>query len=496
MTLQDIITSISQIEETARVDSKTVVFVQGKFNIVHPGHVRLLKFAAEQGDLLVVGISPDSDTDISVPAAMRLEALQAMNLVDEAFIMEGDVTALLRELRPNVMVKGIEYKERPNPETSVLAEFGGKLVFGSGDVKFSSLDLLRREYIETGFSSINKPRDFPARRGFGMRDLKSAVTQLAGLRVLVIGDLIVDTYINCEALGMSQEDPTIVVSPIEQSTFVGGAGIVAAHARGMGGDVSYVTICGQDDAAGFATQELDKMGVEACMFPDSTRPTTNKQRFRANGKTLLRVNHLRQLSVSSDLADKLVDAVVAKLGETDLLLFSDFNYGCLPQTVVDRICKAARKRDVMMAADSQASSQVSDISRFRGMTLVTPTEREARLALQDPESGLIVVADELRKKAQAEHLAITLGAEGVLIYGGHGTAVETDQLPAFNTIPKDVAGAGDSFFTCCTMALCAGIDIWRSSYLGSVAAGCQVSRVGNTPLSATELVMEIDYGRN
>ncbi|MEP2474943.1 MAG: adenylyltransferase/cytidyltransferase family protein, partial [Paracoccaceae bacterium] len=99
MTLQDIITSISQIEETARVDSKTVVFVQGKFNIVHPGHVRLLKFAAEQGDLLVVGISPDSDTDISVPAAMRLEALQAMNLVDEAFIMEGDVTALLRELR-------------------------------------------------------------------------------------------------------------------------------------------------------------------------------------------------------------------------------------------------------------------------------------------------------------------------------------------------------------------------------------------------------------
>lgn len=486
---------MSRAVSAARDDGQKIVFVSGKFNIVHPGHIRLLKFAAEQGDLLVVGITPDSDKDITIPAAMRLEALHAMSFVYEVFVMDDTIESVLRDLQPDIMVKGIEYKERENPETEILAEFGGSLVFGSGDVRFSSIELLRREYFETDFSSIDKPRDFPRRRNFDNFDLKDAVKRLAGLRILVIGDLIVDTYINCEALGMSQEDPTIVVSPLEQTSFVGGAGIVAAHARGLGGQVSYVTVCGADESAEFAAEHLKRMGVTSCLFPDRTRPTTNKQRFRANGKTLLRVNKLRQLSVDNALADKLVATVEERLEETDLLLFSDFNYGCLPQSVVNRISAAAEARGIMMAADSQASSQISDISRFQGMTLITPTEREARLALRDPESGLIMIAEGLRKKANAEHVVITLGAEGLLIYGGNGSEVETDRLPAFNTAPKDVAGAGDSFFTCCTMALCAGVDIWRSAYLGSIAAGCQVSRVGNTPLTVDELVTEIDYGK-
>ena len=66
------------------------------------------------------------------------------------------------------------------------------------------------------------------------------------------------------------------------------------------------------------------------------------------------------------------------------------------------------------------------------------------------------------------------------------------QLPAFNSAPRDSAGAGDSFLTCASMALCAGVDIWRSVYLGSLAAACQVSRVGNTPLTQQDLVAEID----
>ena len=67
----------------------------------------------------------------------------------------------------------------------------------------------------------------------------------------------------------------------------------------------------------------------------------------------------------------------------------------------------------------------------------------------------------------------------------------TDRLPAFNSSPKDVAGAGDSFFTCASLALCTGADIWRASYLGALAAGCQVSRVGNTPLMLADLAAEL-----
>jgi bifunctional ADP-heptose synthase (sugar kinase/adenylyltransferase) len=147
----------------------------------------------------------------------------------------------------------------------------------------------------------------------------------------------------------------------------------------------------------------------------------------------------------------------------------------------------------MMTADSQASSQLADISRFKDMKAITPTEREARLALRDPASGLAVLAQKLQVCARAENVLVTLGAEGMLIHGFQDGRYLTDRLPAFNSAPKDVAGAGDSLLACLSLALCARADIWQSSYLAALASACQVSRVGNAPLLARDLMAEIGY---
>ena len=468
-----------------------IAFVSGNFNIVHPGHLRLLQFAAECADFLVVGVTERS-SGAKLPEEMRVEGVRAISVVGYAFVLRESPEEFIAKLKPSVVVKGKEFEGRSNPEQAVIESYGGKLLFGSGEVRFSSLELLRREYLETDFTSIRKPREFPKRHGFDLRDIRDALQGFRNLRVAVIGDLIVDDYIDCDPIGMSQEDPTIVVTPIESKRFVGGAGIVAAHAQGLGAKVNYFSVAGSDEACWFAKQTLKKHGVEQTILADSSRPTTLKQRYRAEGKTLLRVSHLRQHDVSAAISNSLFDAVVQTLPQTDLLIFSDFNYGCLPQGLVDRLIELANHHGVMMVADSQASSQISDISRFRGMKLITPTEREARLAMHDPNSGLAVLAEALRKKAQADNVVITLGAEGLLIHARNSSDWITDQLPTFNSSPKDTAGAGDSFLTCAAMGLCTGLDIWRSVYLGSLAAACQVSRVGNTPLTQADLIAEID----
>ena len=179
---------------------------------------------------------------------------------------------------------------------------------------------------------------------------------------------------------------------------------------------------------------------------------------------------------------------------TDLIIFADFNYGCLPQTLVDAIVELCTAKGVPMVADSQSSSQVGDVSRFRNMLLLTPTEREARLALHDANSGLVVLAQAIQRRSGAKNVILTLGPEGVLIHANAHEAGNwlTDQLPAFETSPKDTAGAGDSFLTCVSLALLAGADIWQSAYLGSLAAACQVGRVGNLPLSVDEIEVTID----
>lgn len=471
---------------------RRIVFVSGNFNVVHPGHLRLLQFARDCGDFLVVGVNDNTSLGAKLTEAMRLDGIKAISLVDYAFILREAPETFIARLKPGVVVKGKEYESRVNPEQIVLDSYGGKLQFGSGEVRFSSIDLLRREYFETNFSSIHKPIDYAERHGFEISALAKSLEQFKALRVTVIGDLIVDEYINCDPLGMSQEDPTIVVTPIEKNRFIGGAGIVAAHAKGLGALVNYFSVAGNDEAGWFARETLKRQGVDHTILADESRPTTLKQRFRAGGKTLLRVSHLRQHDISSNLAKSLFEAVEATLPDTDLLIFSDFNYGTLPQPLVDRIVAVAAKCDLTMVADSQASSQLSDISRFKCMSLITPTEREARLALHDQTSGLAILAEALREKAKADNVVITMGSEGVLVHARNGQDWLTDQLPSFNSAPKDTAGAGDSFLTCAAMGLCSGLDIWRSAYLGSIAAACQVSRVGNTPLTQTDLLTEID----
>jgi rfaE bifunctional protein kinase chain/domain len=483
----------SEIQEIRdKAPTGRIVFVSGNFNIVHPGHLRLLKFGAEVGDFLVVGVTPDGAMNVTVPAVMRLEAIRAISLVGHAFVLPESPDVFIRRLQPHAVVKGKEYQSCQNAEESAVASYGGELLFSSGEAQFSSIHLLQREYFEANLSNIRMPIDYPERHGFRISDLKSVVSRFAGLRVLVVGDLILDEYISCDPVGMSQEDPTIVVIPIESKIFMGGAGIVAAHAHGVGAQVSFVTVLGDDDRARFAQEYLQDLGVEAHVFVDETRPTSLKQRFRAMGKTLLRINHLRQHAVSPTIVDSMLARVEDLLETTDLILFSDFNYGCLPQRIIDGITEVAAQRGVMIAADSQASSQLSDISRFKGTSLVTPTEREARLALRDTDSGLAVLAEQLQKRARAKNVIVTLGAEGLLLHAKKAGTYQTDRLPAFNTAPVDVAGAGDSFFACVSLGVCAGFDVWQCAYLGSIAAACQVSRVGNTPLTLHDLLVEID----
>jgi bifunctional ADP-heptose synthase (sugar kinase/adenylyltransferase) len=145
-----------------------------------------------------------------------------------------------------------------------------------------------------------------------------------------------------------------------------------------------------------------------------------------------------------------------------------------------------------MTADSQASSQLADVSRFKNMALLTPTEREARLALRDTVSGLPVLAAKLRDTAIAENVVITLGEGGMMVHGrSRDSEYSTDRIPALNTTPKDVAGAGDSVFTAASMALCSGADIWLASYFASIVAALQIARVGNRPINPDEILSEI-----
>lgn len=472
------------------------VLVTGNFNILHPGHLRLLKFAKECGDILIVGVQSDrlSSGDSIVPEEMRLEGIKSNSSVNEAFIFDVSISKLIAKIRPDIVVKGKEYESSFNEELVELQKYGGKLIFSSGESIFSSVDLLKNELFKKIEKDTFLPKKFMDRHGISNQDLLNAIEKFSKRKICVIGDLIIDEYITCDPLGMSQEDPTIVVTPVDSTRFIGGAGIVAAHAAGLGAKASFISVSGVDEVGRFAKSKLREYGVKTEVIFDETRPTTLKQRFRSKGKTLLRVSHLHQGPVSTEIQNLLFEAIKKHLTRRSILVFSDFNYGVLPQALVDKITAYAKEFDVMIVADSQSSSQVGDIGRFKGMDLITPTEREARIAERNYTDGLVVLAEKIRNRNEAKNVFLKLGEEGVLINTDinlDGDVWHTDRIEALNLAPRDSAGAGDSMLVAASLALACGVGIWCAACLGSIAAAIQVSRIGNTPLRAMELKNEV-----
>ena len=433
---------------------KRKVFVYGDFNILHPGHLRLLKFAKESADYLVVGVNSDltSQGNNIFDENIRLESIKATSFVDEAFLLTTSALEYIKENQPDIVVKGKEHENKENLEIEPLKEYGGKLLFTSGEIGFSSLDLLQKDFNEASYSTISHCNPYVKRHNIKKETLATIIEKFSNLDILVIGDTIIDEYITCNPIGMSQEDPTIVVSPISNNKFIGGAAIVAAHARTLGANVSYASVLGEDENHLYTKNYLEDLKICTYLYQDSTRPTTLKQRFRAHNKTLLRVNHLKQHNISKELENSIIKDLKKIITSFNLIIFSDFSYGVLTKRIITNIQKIALENDILMVADSQSSSQVGDISKFKNMSIVTPTEREIRLSLNDFESGLVVLSEKLQKKSHAKYIFTTLGSEGVMIFNSEKDKLLTDNIPALNLNAKDVSGAGATLLVCSSMS--------------------------------------------
>ncbi len=474
---------------------KKVAFVYGDFNILHPGHLRLLKFAKESADYLIVGIYSNqmAGRQNILDETVRLESIEATSFVDESFLLDTSALEYIRKNKPDIIVKGKEHENKENEEIELLESYGAKLLFTSGEIGFSSLDLLQKEFDVINNSNISHYNAYLKRHKIDNKTLTNIIDNFSDLNVLVIGDTIIDEYITCDPIGMSQEDPTIVVSPISNNKFIGGAAIVASHARTLGAQVSFISVTGEDDNYTYAHNYLSNLNISTSLYKDASRPTTLKQRFRAHNKTLLRVNHLKQHNINNQIETKILRDLKKDFSKFNLIIFSDFSYGVLTKKLITNIQRLAVENNILMVADSQSSSQIGDITKFKNVHIITPTEREIRLSLNDFESGLVVLSEKLQKKSHPKYIFTTLGSEGIMIYNSDKNNLLTDNIPALNTNAKDVSGAGDSLLTCSSMALAMGANIWQSAYLGSIAAAIQVSRIGNVPIKKEEILKELNF---
>lgn len=466
------------------------VFISGIFNVLHPGHIRMFRFASELGGRLIIGLQKKASSPINMSDDLeRLEALNSISLIDEVLLMDN-VPDLLNEIRPDIVVKGKEFKHRFNVEKELVSAWRGKLLFNSGESDLSSINYLPGGGPKDKIPFSSAYIRYVKRHALTSAQLNSSLLKVPKLRVAVVGDIILDEYVECDPVGLSREDPTIVVKPTSSQRFVGGAAIVALHASAFGCEVDFLSIAGNDERANWVKQELSNQNISHHIFVDESRPTTNKKRYRGHNKTLLRVNDYRSHSVENNIACEFIESFKSLSKRCDLVIFSDFSYGLLNKEMVNELQSIARAGNLLMAADSQTSSQRGDLSKFNSLALVTPTEVEARLAtdIMDNDVGLAEVIKEVSEQLDVENVLITLGAEGALIMDASDkNDRRLDSLPAFNKYPLDVSGAGDLLLVTITLLLKAGASIWQATLIGMIASGIHVKNVGNRPIDVVEL---------
>jgi bifunctional ADP-heptose synthase (sugar kinase/adenylyltransferase) len=198
---------------------------------------------------------------------------------------------------------------------------------------------------------------------------------------------------------------------------------------------------------------------------------------------LFRLNRFRQDGITKEIRKEIKRRFEESVGSFDAVIFADFSYGVFDVDDVNSLVSLARKQGAFVAADSQTSSQIGNLSRFKGSNLICPTEREARMEVRG-QDGLIVLSQKLLEQVEADYIFLKLGADGLLI---NGEELRTDHIPALNDNPVDVSGAGDSLLAAATLSFASGANPYVSALLGNMSAALQISRLGNTPITGSTL---------
>jgi rfaE bifunctional protein kinase chain/domain/rfaE bifunctional protein nucleotidyltransferase chain/domain len=483
----------------ARPRNQTVIMCHGVFDVVHPGHVRHLIYAKSKADLLVVSLTADRHITKGahrphVPQDLRAVNLAAFEMVDFVVIDKNDKPLEnIRTIEPDFFAKGFEYNATGMPsktaeEAEVVQSYGGELIFTPGDIVYSSSNLIN---LAPPAIKLEKLQVAMETNRVSFDDLRRALDLMAGKRVLVVGDTIVDAYTHCAMIGGQTKTPTMSVLFERQESFVGGAAIVAKHMKAAGADVTFSTVLGDDARRDFVMEDLERAGVKVRAQIDRSRPTVEKNAIVVGGYRLLKVDTLDNRSIS----DPIVEAMTADIkdGWAEAVVLSDFRHGIFNRRTIPQFI-GALPDNVLRVADSQVASRWGNIVDFKGFDLITPNEREARFALGDQDSGVRPLASFLYDTAQCRLLILKLGERGVLVCrnADHESLDSFFVLDSFVDRLVDAVGAGDALLAYSTLALLAVKNDVVSSVLGMLAAACECECDGNVPITPDDVRERID----
>jgi len=325
-----------------------------------------------------------------------------------------------------------------------------------------------------------------------IRRLERLLGEMTKVRLLVVGDVVLDEYLRGDAERVSPEAPVPVVHVQGETSVLGGAGNVVRNVVALEAECEFVSLIGQDMDGKRVCDLLEELGVDSSgVIRDPERPTTRKTRVVARGQQIVRVDRETRAPVEPRVVKQLLRTLDGRLGSVDAAVLEDYGKGLLVPSSIRKIMAACAEAQVPVSVDPKA-----ELRPFRGAALLKPNLREAENLAgvrvgENRRGELDRVAKKLRTAVGAGDIAITRGGEGMTIYeatstDASGTHVATPRQEVF-----DVQGAGDTTIAVLALARAAGANLFEAAVLANTAAGVVVEKTGTATARREEIVARL-----
>lgn len=468
-----------------RPEGQRLVLCHGDFEFLHAGLAGFLEEAAGLGDLLVVALAPDAQgpTLPGLPRfgqAERAKALAALAVVDWVAVDDQpDGAGAIRALRPAVFARGVkETGGGRDRERESAAEVGAKLA------------VIRQGASSRPAAFQNPMSAYPPEvgsflAGFSARHSPASVNRWLGsgrgLKVLVLGEAIVDEYHYVETMGKSGKEPILATRYLRTESFAGGILAVANNVAAFVDQVDMLTVLGRQDGRPdptelFIRQQLDRRVRPIFLYQDEA-PTIVKRRFVESYplQKLFEVYLLKHMEESSPLADELCNTLDAIIQDYDVVIATDYGHGMIVPQAVEILCEKAK----FLAVNTQTNADnqgYNTISKYRRADFISLSEKELRLEVRSRRRETAGIMEEVAGRLGCGTLLVTRGQVGNLLWSAREGFSSS---PSLSNRILDRVGAGDAVFSATTICVAQGAPVEVVGFIGNIVGAHAVATVGH-----------------
>jgi rfaE bifunctional protein nucleotidyltransferase chain/domain len=479
--------TLSRHLESSCGDGARVVLCHGVFDLLHVGHIKYLNQAKKMGEVLVVSLTSDKyvNKGPNRPAFnehYRAESIAALECVDYVAVNDAPSAEKVIELiRPDYYVKGKDYKDRGETpggnlarERSAVEKVGGELVYVEDEL-FSSSSLINSYMPPFSPEVMEYLRDFKSRHS--LQSLEEMFAKMRGMKVLVVGEAIIDQYNYCEAIGKAGKEPVLVSRFLSSEQFIGGSLAIANHLAGFCDEVGVLCSLGTTDSfEGFIRQNL-KSNVRPTFIPNEGYPTIQKLRY-VEGYSLQKLFEVYTMdddNFGPGHEEGILSSLHTLLPQYDVILVADYGHGMLSQNAVDLLCKESP----YLAVNAQANAGnrgFHTISRYPKADYVSISEVELRLEMRKRGGDALELLNQLLQRTSYSRFTVTRGRNGLLVYDKELGPISA---PAFTSSVVDRVGSGDAVLALTSPLSAMGVHPEVIGLIGNVAGSEAVKIVGH-----------------